>query len=154
MKTEEELRKASIDLFYEIGMFRRLVQGMASRIAGESIVNNALLESFAIHVRNLIYFFYTDVPKKEDDNIAKYYFTEWESVRPSKTEVLEKAYARANKEIAHLTFSRLDVTPEKKQWDFESISIDLNKTIEKFLELVPENLLDPSLKYKNNRIPR
>ncbi len=124
-------------------MFQSLVQGMASGIAGNSVINNALLESFGIHVRALIWFFYADSPRK-DDVIAEDFFstpTEWQTARPPITQVLEKAKKRAGKEIAHLTYARLDVTPEQKPWEFLPIFNDMNKVIELFLSMAPEHLL-------------
>ena len=47
-------------------MFERLVQVMSSGIAGISIINNALLESFGIHLRVLIWFFYAENPHLDD----------------------------------------------------------------------------------------
>jgi hypothetical protein len=97
-------------------MFQSLVQGMASGIAGESVINNALLESFGIHVRGLIWFFDADSPRK-DDVIAEDFLPlsdTWQVARPKKTAVLEEAKSRADKEIAHLTYARLKVSQEQK----------------------------------------
>jgi hypothetical protein len=43
---------------------------------------------------------------------------------------------RADKEIAHLTYTRLDVTPEKKQWEYLKIFNDLQIPIAIFLDNV------------------
>jgi hypothetical protein len=142
-RTDEELRQATDLLYYEIWMFQSLVQGMASGIAGESVMNNALLESFGIHVRGLMWFFYADSPRK-DDVIAEDFFPSsdtWQVARPKKTAVLEEAKSRADKEIAHLTYARLKVSPEQKPWEFLPIHDDLNKAIERFLSLVADDLL-------------
>ena len=66
VRSKEELRQASDHLYYEIYMFQMLVQSMASGIAGRSAINNALLESFAIHLRALMGFFYPDNPCNDD----------------------------------------------------------------------------------------
>ena len=43
-RSSEEPRQASDHLYNEKSMFQILVQGMISRIAGQSAINNALLE--------------------------------------------------------------------------------------------------------------
>jgi hypothetical protein len=142
-RTETELRKASDHLHYEISMFQSLVQGMASGIAGNSVINNSLLESFGIHVRALVWFFYAEKPYP-DDVIAEDFFlsaSEWQLARPSLTQVLETAKKRADKEIAHLTYARLDVTPEQKPWEFLPIFSDMNRVVGIFLNTIPEHLL-------------
>lgn len=143
VRTQEELRQASNHLFYEIWMFQTLAQGMASGIAGQGAINNSLLESFAIHVRALIGFFYSENPRI-DDIIAEDFFpnpVDWQCKRPLKTEILDKAKKRADKEVAHLTYTRLDVTPEQKHWEFLKIFNDLQVPINIFLDNVPTDLL-------------
>jgi len=115
-------------------MFQTLAQGMESGIAGEGAINNALLESFVIHVNALIGFFYSENPRN-DDIIAEDFFPkpdDWISQRPLKTELLDKAKKRADKEVAHLTYTRLDVTPEQKPWEFLKAFNDLQVLIQIF----------------------
>lgn len=142
-RSQDELRQASNHLFYEIWMFQTLAQGMASGIAGEGAINNALLESFAIHVRALTGFCYSDNPRS-DDIVAEDFFSdsnEWQTKRPEKTELLDKAKKRADKEVAHLTYTRLDVTSEQKNWEFLKIFNYLQVSIKIFLDNVPIELL-------------
>lgn len=140
--TSDELRRASNHLWYEMGMFQGLVLGMGSGIAGEgNVLSNSLVESFAIHVRVLIHFFYTEIPHK-DDVLAVHFFHEsedWNKHRPLETEILEVAKTRADKEVAHLTYLRLKVTPEMKTWNFKDIFNDLQRVLDKFIELVPRD---------------
>jgi hypothetical protein len=141
----EKLKNASDHLWYEIWMFQTLVQGMASGVAGKEALNNAMLESLAIHVRALIDFFYSDNPQR-DDVVADHFFAEpskWRSVLPAKTAVLAQAKKRADKEVAHLTYARQKVTPEKKSWHFLPIFNDLQAAISAFLSTVPRELLGP-----------
>ena len=144
IRTEEELQQASNHLHYEILMFEALAQSMALGIAGRgNVINSAFLESFTIHVRVLIGFFYSENPR-EDDIIADDFFSisgEWQSIRPPKTELLDKAKRRADKEVAHLTYTRLDITPEQKNWEFVKIFNDIQVIVEVFLNNVPIDLL-------------
>ena len=61
-RTDEELKKASDHLHYEIGMLTSFAHGMGSGIAGQGPIANALLESFVIHVRALMDFLYNENP--------------------------------------------------------------------------------------------
>lgn len=141
--TTEELRGSSNHLWYEIWMYQSLVAGMGSGIAGVGVINNTLLEAFAIHVRVLIHFFYSVNPKK-DDVVAEHFFEDsqdWKRQIPPKTEILKAAKKRADKEVAHLTYSRLKVAPEKKPWNFMEISNDLQVVVSKFIKLCPRDIL-------------
>jgi hypothetical protein len=142
-KRRDKLIKASDHLYYEIGMFQALTRGMMSGIAGVGTINNAILESYAIHVRLLIHFFFDDSSQK-DDVLASHYFgpqKQWKDIAPPYTNILKIAKKRADKEIAHLTYSRQKVTKEKKPWQFLPISNDLQLAINKFITSVPRELL-------------
>lgn len=78
-----------------------------------------ILESFAIHLRNLISFLYP-YAKRENDVCAEDFFNDlnaWHNVRPTMSLALEHAKNRADKEVGHLTTLRQFGTPESKKWD-------------------------------------
>lgn len=139
----EELQESSNHLFYEVWMFTSLANGLASGIAGQGPIANALLESFVIHVRAIMDFLYADRPQP-DDVIAEDFFAspeQWTRIRPALSESLSQAKRRAGKEIAHLTYARLDVTPETKPWRFSEIANEITTVMDIFLKNVPkENL--------------
>ncbi len=141
-RKNEELSEASDHLYYEINMLRALANAMASGMVTQGWLNNALLESFVIHCRGLLDFIYNDKPRK-DDIVAQDYFNEgdWQNIRPPITPVLEKAKKRAGKEIAHLTYARLKVTPESKPWEFVEIANEVNSVLTVFLENVSSSKL-------------
>lgn len=153
--TEEKLRKASDHLYYEIWMLKSLAQGLASGISGESVINNALLESFVIHARALLDFLYTDKPGHADDVVAQDFFPtpdQWHKARPGKSQTLKKVHGRVAKEVAHLTYTRQEVTPEMKGWPFIDIAKEIQIVINEFLRIVPEHLLGPRWdEYKKQR---
>ncbi len=105
------------------------------------VTNNAFIESFGVHIRSLLDFFYSK--GQEDDVVAWQFFaspTIWENARPLKSkEDLQKLKDRVNKEIAHLTYTRQTV--KSKSWPFKEIQDDLNKVADVFCSLVPKNLL-------------
>ena len=49
-RTQDDLKKASEHLHYELGMLNSVAQAMAMNFAGAGVLNNAMLESFAVHV--------------------------------------------------------------------------------------------------------
>ena len=55
--------------------------------------------------------------------------------------MLERAKKRADKEIAHLTYTRLGITPDQKNWYFEDVYKDIQVLIELFLNNIPKSLL-------------
>jgi hypothetical protein len=143
LHTVEELREASNHLHYEIWMLTSLANGIASGISGQGPIANALLESFVIHVRAVMDFLYADKPQA-DDVIAEDFFDtpeQWTKKRPTLSELLSHAKHRAGKEVAHLTYARLDVTPETKPWPFVQIANEISLVINTFLENVPKNKL-------------
>lgn len=141
--TDPVLQEASNHLHYEFWMLTSLAKGLASSIAANGWLPNALLESFVIHVRVLLDFLYVEQPKP-DDVIAADYFPsseEWEKLRPAQSETLKKSRTRAHKELAHLTYARLNVTPETKPWAFIEIANQIHRVMDIFLGNVPKHLL-------------
>jgi len=142
-RTESELQEASDHLYYEIWMLTSLAHGIGTGIAGQGPIANALLESFVVHVRALMDFLYNDNPKP-DDVIAEDYFEnaeEWRKLRPVLSESLKQAKRRAGKEVAHLTYARIEVTPETKPWRFVDIANEIAAVLNTFLGNVPKSKL-------------
>lgn len=135
LRSKEQLNAAESHLDYEYSMLVSVAQAMASGIAQNGWLTNALLESFVIHLRSLIDFLYPPPSAKADDVLSTHYFsdpTEWERVRPPLSERLRIGRARAHKEIAHLTYARLAVTPETKPWEFLELAREVHALMLKF----------------------
>ena len=85
---------------------------------------NAVLESFLVHVRNLIQFLYADRGKGRSfptDLDARDYVEDvqkWTASRDSIAYAYETAAHRANKRLAHLTAER---DPRGKEWSLDVI---------------------------------
>jgi hypothetical protein len=134
------LREASDALHYELSMLRFGARALASGIFGEcrTPIRNALIESFASHARVLIDFFYSENPQN-DDIIAQHFFSppnKWAEIRPPKSETLAEAKMRANKLLAHLTYTRLKENTDKR-WPVTEIIKDLEKVLHSFSQNVP-----------------
>jgi hypothetical protein len=101
-------------------------------------IRNALVESFTVHVRILLDFLYPSSPKV-DDVVADDFFDDasvWLEKRPGKSNLLSTVHRRVGKEIAHLTYTRIDITDEAKRWRFVDITNDVGGVLDKFCQLV------------------
>ena len=138
-----ELQAASNHLYYEIMMLSATSRALALGISGKSILTNALLESFVIHARSLLYFLY-DTNPKPDDVVADDFFPdqrEWHKARPAKSTILATVHRRVGKEVAHLTYARQLVTAEMKNWDFVAIGDEIIRSCNVFTGLVSKECL-------------
>jgi hypothetical protein len=101
-------------------------------------VVNAFLESFTIHLRALIDFIWEPSNVRNDDALACDFFgstKHWEKVRPDFPMELKPARSRTGKEIVHLTYTRMNVTPETKGWNIG----DMTEAIVRVLKVFAEN---------------
>lgn len=139
-----DLKEASFHLNYEINMLfiSRVALSEAKNNASGAIKNgyllNAILESFLIHARNLIDFFYLDSPRP-DDVVAEHFIKNWNRQRPPVTDLLKNTKSQANKHLAHLTYQRRSL--DQPSWAFERIERDLINVLKKFFEYALEEKL-------------
>jgi len=151
-KTEEELRKASDALHYEIWMFNEMVKSLSTqpRESGNPKYN-ALVESFVQHTRNLIEFFYPPNNVHLDTLIAPHFFLDrdqWEKDIPG---WLDDVRTRSHKLLAHLTYDRVLEYKDDKEWEYIKISEHLNSVFDEFLKKVPQDRIGDKL--KNYKVP-
>ena len=99
----------------------------------------ALLESWVLHVRNLIDFFYA--PKKLDDIVIVEFTNDGRGIGdfPKITAELEMARERANKEMAHLTYSRVGKSDADRQWAVGQITVQLIERMKAFADLAADD---------------
>jgi hypothetical protein len=126
---------------YEIKMLRVTMRGLDSEVFRGSSSSDVFLESFVIHVRNLIDFFWPPESYKSDDVLAEDFFNEpaaWLGVRPNPMpELLERSRVRAHKMVAHLTYPRILLTEEEPDWEVTKIALELEEIIRLFTEQAP-----------------
>jgi hypothetical protein len=135
MPTASERQRIAEHLAYELKMLWAAGGAMLSRAAPNTVLQNCAVESFALHARNVIDFFYTE--PKQDDVVAEHFFSDpsrWMALRPGITPTLDAARKRANKEVSHLTYSRLLVPTEQKGWPVRDIVGDLDSALSVFTE--------------------
>jgi len=137
-KTPQMLASASDHLHYEIMMLRFTALELSGRQAEESQGKNALLESFAIHVRNLRSFFCKKSTNLQNEMLAIDYLKDW---TPPRSEYLDKLEGKINEQISHLSYKRLTISEEAKSWEIDLIVEEIRKLLVAFLEKVPETHL-------------
>lgn len=151
VRSAEELRGVSNHLHYEIGMLISSARGLASGVFGEkNAVHNAMVETFVLHLRVVVDFLYPRGRGFKDDDVLPWDFFKsaehWCKIRDGhitkeSKKVLEEARDRADKEMVHLTYSRLKVTPVAKKWPYIEIGNEALKAIQVFSNNVPKEWL-------------
>jgi hypothetical protein len=145
-RSDEILRAASDHLYYEYWMFRSLTDALATGATQPGWLRNALVESWVIHLRALLDFVYPPKSVNPEDVIAADFFdssSEWDATRPVISTTLARGRGRANKEIAHLSYKRIDISHEDKQWQFVALAHEVEKLMVLFLRRVPKSRLGP-----------
>ena len=146
IREEQELQAASDKLYYDIWMLFSTASEMSSGKFPPGVINNALLESFAIHARVLLDFFFRqeDDPRlHKNDIVAEHFFPNpktWREKRRKRTTILKTIPSRVGKEIAHLSYARLKQTSKSKRWDYLQIAVDLDAIFNQFLQEVATSL--------------
>jgi len=140
-RSKQEIISASEHVCYEIWMFDQIGRALAHGLVGIGPAQNAFINSFAIHARNLIDFLYKSISKaKSDMIIAEHYFDdpkEWKAIRPELTTSLKRVKIRCDKQVAHLTFTR----QRKENWYFVNIASEIFKVVNVFIDNIDHKLL-------------
>lgn len=153
--SDAELTKYSKDhLHYEIEKFfdvGSLFLRTALPLTGdEAVIRIALLESFVIHLRNLLFFLYPHSRKSDNDVISNYFFVDivkdWQRNRPRITPALDNARTRSHREISHLTVFRRDGRSESKEWPVFQLMQDIKQVLRAFVDNALAARLDSSVK--------
>jgi hypothetical protein len=135
-ESPQTLALASDHLYYEITMLRFAACQLAARQAERDEPKNALLESFAIHVRNLRNFFFKKQSSRlKDEILAIDYLDNW---NPPKSEYLGRIEGKINEEISHLSYKRIEISLEAKNWNVDLIVAELEQALTAFLRGVPD----------------
>jgi hypothetical protein len=138
-RTIEQLREASKHLHYEIELLDYTAKALA--MAKHVQLRNALLESFTIHARALMQVFFSS-GGESTDVLALHYFDDamtWRKARG--TEPRFDVRGNVGTQIAHLSYDRLDIGPDAKQWPVSSIHRDLMRVVYAFEAAVPRDRL-------------
>lgn len=134
--TNEELQSYFDEhVRYEIQHLLNTAAGILLKLHVPNGLQYVVVESFAIHLRNLICFFYPYKPQDTDVCAQDYFIEEdnWDRICPIQSDSLRQARVRANKEVGHLTTARKNGTPENKAWEVKGLTGELIPIIELFV---------------------
>jgi len=96
---------------------------------------NMALETFVVHWRALIEFFYKTERRSDDMRVDDFIDkSKWQKTRESMPSWVKKLNCRAGKEIAHLTSSRKYGTPPEKNWPYKEMREHLEAIITVFVK--------------------
>ena len=133
-------------------MLTRLAEVLAT-LTDDQLLQNALIESCAIHARALVQFLFTrqaESKLRSDDAIAEDFLDvpdEWQHALPSLPRELDRDNLSifVNKQIAHITYTEsLGDHPINKghhDWDFAAVTDVIQPTLEEFISRVSRDKL-------------
>ncbi len=61
------------------------------------------------------------------------------------TDLLKAVHPRVAKEVAHLTYAQIGVTPEQRQWPFVRIAVGIDSALKEFVALLPTDFIRPAV---------
>lgn len=140
--TKTILKTASEHVFYEIWMFLAVIKELAvmPQISENIFCRNVFLESFVIHLRNILNFFYTPTKNRvKDDILAEDFLKDIKKFKKGITPFFLLSYTktRIDKQLAHLTYHRSRYNKRTKPWQFGKLYSQLYQTIVAFYESLP-----------------
>ena len=132
--SDRELMDLSEHVLYEMAMLVGIPRQFEWAAASD-IATNALLESFVMHARQLVDFFFDHA-----EIGASAYFenpiADWKKVRGKEDSDLKDLVSRVGEEIAHVTWSR---TQPKAPWNLDEIVKRIESLSVRFLERASPN---------------
>lgn len=133
----EELRLYFLEhVRYEVQLLMNAVIAIDQKMQVPTGLECMIVESFSIHLRNLITFLYP-YTFRSNDVCAKNFFLRagtWEGVRPELSNTLKQAKTRADVEVGHLTTLRKNGTPDNKTWDVKGLAMEIFPIFKLFCE--------------------
>ena len=161
--TDDELKLyARVHLQYEVdmltmttGMLLALARQTAKQSPAHWLVRNALLNTFAIHSRNLIDFLYLGPKKSRPTDVILEDYLDEESLNLPRVlpTLLQDAVRKASKQAAHLTRDRIEYETAGKEWKFLEIAMAILLALAKIAPRIPDSRVDAALRNKLSRLP-
>lgn len=146
--SDDELKKyAEAHLQYEVNMLTMSV-GILAYLGTHNntspipwVINNGILNTFAMHARSLIDFLYSRSKGRDypTDIIIQDYVSEPDisqhliPISP----LLEEALIKANKQVAHLSIERIEYERAGKEWKFVEVISHIRKAFSSIAPYIP-----------------
>jgi hypothetical protein len=140
LRSEEELQKAARFLGYEVQQLCLSAVAFLNQTFFGHPINNATLESFLVHYRNVRDFLYPNGPR--DDDIIGVDFlpdpSQWPFTLGDWKEVADLEKERLDRALAHLSYSRIVYEEEnKKGWPVKEMAVATIRLVKSYLGKVP-----------------
>jgi len=121
-----------------------IARSQAPPPSAADVLHNATLESFVLHLRNLLDFFYSAPTHDTDVKAAMFYDTGQLPLDfPPKSAMLQEAHSRAHKEMSHITTERHWEGSPEKEWKFHLLMMEIKPALEKFTQTASATRLHP-----------
>jgi hypothetical protein len=144
LSDQELIAYSKEHLRYELEMFFLVADAITRTGYFSDFVRNALVESFTIHLRNLIDFFFEPAAVKRTDILAAYFLVD-PNYLGTVSKALSEARERANKEVGHLTTGRRPHASPKKTWQVGALAREIFQLTQKFASGADPQKLDTSI---------
>ena len=149
---------AEVHIQYEFDMllWSARVLAFLSPVANKGhldwVVFNGLLNTFAIHARNLTLFLYSGDKEniQPSDVVIENYIDQaiLKRCRPQISDLLNMVITKANKQVAHLTTDRIQYEKDGKAWNFIEIALEIKRIFSKIASFIPDEKISENLKKK------
>lgn len=140
-KTPEQLHSGADELHYSFEMLHNCAMLLDESEIQDELLRNAVLESFLVHARELIKFFYPGRSDPDTDVMATDFIDASATWTPSKNfSYWEDEKARIDKRLAHMSYLRTTLDAE---WQVNRIYGDLCELRDDFLKIAGKTKLAP-----------
>ena len=148
---DEHLQYEHDMLIWSAGILARLFPYQVDSSIPWALVNG-MLNTFAIHARNLIDFLYSGSDGKDrPTDIIIEDFVDAESISghlPPISESLKKARVKVNKQVTHLTMERIEYEKAGKGWMLFEIADEIKKVMAAIAPQIPRTRISNDLRDK------
>ena len=132
-----------VQMFFQLGHLVMTGHFQTSQPEVAIVLHNTIMESFVLHLRNLLDFFYTP-PRKTDVSATSFYDSgHLPPDFPAESTILSTAHRRAHKEMSHITTERHWEGNPAKLWEFHRLLREGKPLVEKFLQTASAARLHP-----------
>lgn len=146
MRKEKLIAFSGEHLYYEIWMLYGVTEKLRAGVK-DIYHYNALLESFVVHASVILDFFYKPGHKIDDAKAIHYIddIQQWNKILPSYAKHFRRFNMKRNKEVIHLSYKRLEVKPEHKNWGIVNLRNHISQLVDEFLRIANPEYLDPQI---------
>jgi hypothetical protein len=137
--TEDQLREYAAEHLKYDALMLRATQVLLNKPNLPESLAHSLLESLMLATRRLMEFFYQESGGDNDARATQYCKSgDWTTTKPK---ALWKVTGRINREIAHASLERVNLTTETRGWDTGQMRQALEATFKEFVSLAYPDLL-------------